>query len=384
LLAPAEPTIKAPFTERTFVALDGLRGVAAIMVALRHAPFLWAIPAAPTGWMRNSYLAVDLFFVLSGFVLEHAYGRRFREGMSLRSFMLARLQRLYPLYALAFILVLPFLIGQLAKRELGPAQAVLEFLCGALMLPTPNLAEPKADLYPLNFAAWSLFFELVANLLYAAFGSRLDTKSLIRLVSGFAVALAICATAGWLGFGVDVEMRGVLGGGPSWETFGAGGLRVGFSFFAGVLIYRFYQNARLPPASLGSAVAAFAVVTGILALGFPADLDLPLTLLSVIVIFPLGIMIGARFDPPKGILTSTMLILGLLSYGMYVLQAVTFYAVELCARLLAIQSALIGILALPVVAAIAYAATVVVDLPIRRRMKQARRDRRAFGAAPVQ
>jgi peptidoglycan/LPS O-acetylase OafA/YrhL len=373
LLAPPEQTIKAPLTEHTFVALDGLRGVAAIMVALRHAPFLWAIPATPTGWMRNSYLAVDLFFVLSGFVLEHAYGRRFREGMSLRSFMLARLQRLYPLYALAFILALPFLIGQLRGGALGPAQAAIEFLCGALLLPTPNFAYPKADLYPLNFAAWSLFFELLANLLFAAFGKRLGTKSLIWLVGGSALALAVCATAGWLGFGIEVDKRGVLGGGPSWETFGAGVLRVGFSFFAGVLIYRCYERMRLPPASLGSAVAAFAVVTGILALGFSADFDLPVTLLSVIVIFPLAIMTCARFDPPKGVLKNTMQTLGLLSYGLYVLQGVMFYAVEVSASHLGIQSVWIGLGAMPVVAAIAYAATVFIDLPARRWMKQALR-----------
>jgi peptidoglycan/LPS O-acetylase OafA/YrhL len=341
------------------------------MVALRHAPFLWAIPATPTGWMRNSYLAVDLFFVLSGFVLEHAYGRRFREGMSVRAFMLARLQRLYPLYVLAFILALPFLFGLLRDGALGPAQAVIDFLCGALMLPTPNIAYSQADLYPLNFAAWSLFFELLANLLFAAFGRRLGTKSLIWLVGGFAVALALCATAGWLGFGIEVDKRGVLGGGPSWETFGAGVLRVGFSFFAGVLIYRFYDSKRRPPASLGFAVAAFAVVTGILALGFSADIDLPATLLSVIIIFPLAIMICARFDPPKGVLKNTMLSLGLLSYGLYVLQGVMFYAVELCARHLQIQSVWIGLLSVPVVAAVAYAATVFIDLPARRRMKQA-------------
>jgi peptidoglycan/LPS O-acetylase OafA/YrhL len=371
LLAPPEQTIEAPLSERTFVALDGLRGVAAIMVALRHAPFLWAVPATPTGWMKNSYLAVDLFFVLSGFVLEHAYGRRFREGMSVGTFMLARLQRLYPLYALAFILALPFLLAQLVNGALGPAQAVIEFLCGALMLPTPNFAHPQADLYPLNFAAWSLFFELLANLLFAAFGRRLHTKSLIWLVGGFAVALVACATAGWLGFGIESEKRGVLGGGPSWETSGAGLLRVGFSFFAGVLIYRFYERTRLPPASLGSAAASFAVVTGVLALGLSVNSDLPASLFSVIVIFPLAIMICARFDPPKGVLTDTMRTLGLVSYGMYVLQGVTFYAVEACAWYFGIQSVTIGLFAMPVVAAIAYAATVFIDLPARRWMKQA-------------
>jgi peptidoglycan/LPS O-acetylase OafA/YrhL len=211
----------------------------------------------------------------------------------------------------------------------------------------------------------------LANLLFAAFGRRLHTKSLIWLVGGFALALAVCATAGWLGFGIEVDKRGVLGGGPSLETFGAGVLRVGFSFFAGVLIYRFYQRTRRPPASLGAAVAAFAVVTGILALGFSAASDLPATLLSVIIIIPLTIMICARFDPPKGVLADTMRTLGLLSYGMYVLQGVTFYAVEVCARHFEIDAVWIGLFAMLLVAAIAYAATVFVDLPARRWMKQA-------------
>jgi peptidoglycan/LPS O-acetylase OafA/YrhL len=321
--------------------------------------------------MRNSYLAVDLFFVLSGFVLEHAYRRRFRQGLKVRSFMLTRLQRLYPLYALAFILSLPFLLGQLADGELAPAQTILGFLCGSLMLPTPNLASPSADLYPFNFAAWSLFFELAANLLFAAFGTRLDTKSVIWLVSGFALGLVVCAAMGWLGFGIEVDKRGVLGGGPTWDTFGAGAIRVGFSFFAGVLIYRFCETARLPPARPGFAIGSFALVTGILALGFPTGLDLALSLLSVIVVFPLAIMVCARLDPPRGALTNMMQTLGLLSYGIYVLQRVTFHAVEICARHLETQSALVGLAAIPAVAAAAYAATVFVDLPVRLTMKQA-------------
>jgi peptidoglycan/LPS O-acetylase OafA/YrhL len=375
VLAPAEPTIKAALTERQFIALDGLRGVAAIMVALRHAPFLWGVPATPTGWLRNSYLAVDLFFVLSGFVLEHAYGRRFREGMSLPSFMLARLRRLYPLYALAFILALPYLASQLADGGLAPAQAVLEFLCGALMLPTPNFADRKADLYPLNFAAWSLLFELAANLLFVAFGRRPDIKSLVWLVGGFGFALALCATVGWLGFAIDVGKRGVFGGGPSWDTFAAGVLRVGFSFFAGVLIYRLHEKTRRPPASARAGLASFAIVIGILAAGFPENLDLPLSLLSVIV-FPIVVMICARFDPPKGWPANIMRLLGLLSYGIYVLQGVTFHAVEICARYFGIQSASIGLLAMPVVAAIAYVATIFVDLPVRRGMNHALKEMR--------
>ena len=79
-----------PHHARTFVTLDGLRGFAAIAIAIRHAPFLWK-SNYPTTILHESYLAVDFFFVLSGFVLAYAYSDRFSTGMSTRQFMIARL-----------------------------------------------------------------------------------------------------------------------------------------------------------------------------------------------------------------------------------------------------------------------------------------------------
>ena len=80
---------------QTFVALDGLRGIAAIAVAARHAPYLWAA-GAPTGFLRESYLAVDFFFILSGFVIAQAYERRLAGTLTWRGYMALRLERLYP------------------------------------------------------------------------------------------------------------------------------------------------------------------------------------------------------------------------------------------------------------------------------------------------
>jgi peptidoglycan/LPS O-acetylase OafA/YrhL len=85
-----------------FVLLDGLRGVAALAVVVTHA--LYFFPPTPM-----AYLAVDFFFMLSGFVLAHAYGERLRQGMTAGRFMAIRLIRLYPLYALGSALYLPFL-----------------------------------------------------------------------------------------------------------------------------------------------------------------------------------------------------------------------------------------------------------------------------------
>ncbi|MEO6395122.1 MAG: acyltransferase family protein [Devosia sp.] len=85
-----------------FLALDGLRGVAALIVVQRHGYFFLGGDMLPAG-----YLAVDFFFLLSGFVLAHAYDGRLRTTMSPLGFMRARLVRLYPLYLLGLVLCLP-------------------------------------------------------------------------------------------------------------------------------------------------------------------------------------------------------------------------------------------------------------------------------------
>jgi peptidoglycan/LPS O-acetylase OafA/YrhL len=107
--------------QRAFTTLDGLRGIAALAVLTRHAPEFFgafsiyvASPETgeltPVGPFFESYLAVDFFFALSGFVLSHAYGKRLQNEMSALSFMAVRLVRLYPLYLLALAISVSFLV----------------------------------------------------------------------------------------------------------------------------------------------------------------------------------------------------------------------------------------------------------------------------------
>ena len=78
--------------KRTFYGLDALRGIAAAVVVTRHAPALFGI-----GLFPNSSLGVDLFFVMSGFVIAHAYDQRIEKGLNWRQFLVIRAIRLYPL-----------------------------------------------------------------------------------------------------------------------------------------------------------------------------------------------------------------------------------------------------------------------------------------------
>ena len=74
-------------------------GVAAALVLMRHSGDLWG------GYPFRNYLAVDLFFLLSGFVLAHAFEARLRDRrLSVSEFMAQRLLRIYPMFAVALVL----------------------------------------------------------------------------------------------------------------------------------------------------------------------------------------------------------------------------------------------------------------------------------------
>jgi peptidoglycan/LPS O-acetylase OafA/YrhL len=336
------------------------------MVALRHAPFLWIIPGTPETFMKNSYLAVDLFFVLSGFVLEYAYGQRLCAGMSVRKFMSARFQRLYPLYGLAFLLAVPGLVFKIMTGAVTAHHAILEIVCGSLMLPTPNWGYPHADLYPLNFAAWSLFFELLANLVFA-----LISPYLVNKVLGGIIALTGCAIATLtpLGLLAAEPQTGSLGGGPNWEHFDAGIIRVGFSFFVGVAIYRLHSKTSV---RFGSQTAAMIFATTIVALasGFSGSFDAQFDLALVLFLFPLLIFICASVEIDSGKFFQLTKVLGLLSYGIYVLQIPTYSLITYAAKLVGLDRPPVGLLAVIVVIIIAHLATTRVDIPVRRWLKQ--------------
>jgi len=144
-----------------FGTLDGLRGVAAIVVVLFHAIFGAWVP-------RFGYLAVDLFFILSGFVLSHAYDKRFVAGMSVAEFLSLRVVRLYPLYLLGLVLGLCVVRINPSIMDAPAAGVLLNFVLNLFDLPGMEIPGTLyRELFPLNVPLWSLFFEFwVANLIF--------------------------------------------------------------------------------------------------------------------------------------------------------------------------------------------------------------------------
>lgn len=149
-----------------FPAINGMRGTAALAVAVFHAYPLFGMQVAPSG-----YLAVDLFFVLSGCVIACAYDAKLGAGMRPLDFMKIRLIRFMPFYlvGLTFGLILELaLIVTGSPYAIKPPNLVLAVIFALFFLPLPA-SIARRDIFPLNVPAWSLFYELVVNTLFAVF-----------------------------------------------------------------------------------------------------------------------------------------------------------------------------------------------------------------------
>jgi len=276
-----------------FDTLDGLRGIAAAAVALGHLHHTLHNRLH----LPNTGLAVDFFFILSGFVIAHAYTDRIRrEGFAL--FLMARIVRLYPMILFGMALGFSYL---LVVQGLSP-ELVRLGLSGALLTPTlaPNGIDPS--FLPLDPPAWSLFFEMIASILFGVGLWRGGLKSLVTAVVAAAVALAVA-----------VERYGTFDIGWSADSLPAGMARVCFGFGLGVLLYRLHRSGRVPrlPGSFGMHAALLACV--LLMAPVPAVLQI----LSDFVLFPFIVLSAAQREPRDPRLYAR---LGELSYPLYIVH----------------------------------------------------------------
>jgi peptidoglycan/LPS O-acetylase OafA/YrhL len=265
-------------SKKHFAELDGLRGIAAISVVIFH--FMEVII---TDYSRNfighGFLAVDFFFCLSGFVIAYAYDDRI-EKMGKTKFFKARLIRLHPLVIFGSVLgLLGYLFDPFAahSQSAGWLNITELFIASILMIPLPTMAERFFNLFSFNAPAWSLFWEYIANILYALFLHRLKPRYLALLM--IPSAAAICLVA---------YNDGSLLGGWSGPTFWAGLARLSWSFLAGMFIYRSGWIIRNRLGFLPLSLLLFGAFL------FPySKLNMLWEPLIVIVWFPLLIALGA-------------------------------------------------------------------------------------------
>ncbi len=264
-------------TKHHFDTLDGLRGVAAISVVIFH--FMEIIFPDPTqNFIGHGFMAVDFFFCLSGFVMAYAYDDRI-EKMGLSTFFKARIIRLHPLVVFGSILgLLAFLFDPFGGSSdvYSTGRILLIFICSMLMIPFPVMEDRFFNLFGLNAPSWSLFWEYIANIVYALILVKLSRRLLLILY-----IIAGC----WLAY--VASSAGSLLGGWAGSNFWDGAARISYSFLAGILIFRYKLIVRNKLGFLGMTLLL------ILAFLMPANWGWLAELVVVLAYFPLIIILGA-------------------------------------------------------------------------------------------
>ncbi len=294
-----------------YEVLDGLRGTAAIMVVLFHIMGMTVAWSDSGQLLHHGAMAVDFFFLLSGFVIAYAYDARWTT-MTTWQFIRLRLVRLHPLVILGAVLgLISFLVDPFAaNQKLVPISTVLtDFALACLLLPYPALPNRWTDTHSLNSPAWSLLQEYIGNLVYALVLRRLGTWLLGLVV---AVTAAVLLYMLWTKNSMDQ--------GSDWTSMGWGSARMAFSFTMGLWLYRVRE--RLPKIKLG---------WGVLSVGLVAIYAMPLVPKAVahgngmyeafaaMVLFPLIILCGAHSSIGK-VEMAVCKLAGRLSYPVYILH----------------------------------------------------------------
>ena len=308
--------------------LDGLRGVAALLVVCYH--LFEAFATSPVDQRFNhGYLAVDFFFLLSGFVIGYAYDERWGRGLRMRDFIKRRLIRLHPMVVLGALLGAAAFFVQGSVRWNGEpvstGMVLAALLCGLLLIPAwPGAGHEvrgNGEMYPLNGPGWSLFFEYLGNLLYMLLLRRLPTRWLTLLVALTGAALAAFAIGDLSGYG-HLGVGWTLAG----SNFPGGMLRLLFAFPAGLLLARRFRPVRIRGAfwlcSLSLAV--------LLAMPYVGSEQNHLfnglyDTLSTLLLFPLLLWLGASGHATDAATARICGFLGDISYPLYMVHYPSMY-----------------------------------------------------------
>lgn len=298
--------------------LDGLRGIAALTVVCFHLFEAFATSHLDQK-INHGYLAVDFFFILSGFVMGYAYDDR-AKTMTTKDFLKRRFIRLHPM------VVIGALIGAalfyLQGCEVWDVSKVsVTMLTGATLLnlfliPATPGSEIRGvgEMYPLNGPSWSLFFEYIGNILYILLIRKLSTPALSVLVllagAGLA-AYAMLGPEGDLCVGFSMTPTGMLGG----------SLRLLFAFPAGLLLSRVFKPAKVKGAFRTGALAII-IVSAMPRIGGTEHFWMNglYDTLCVVIVFPLLVYIGASGKITNKTTNRVCKFLGDISYPLYMVH----------------------------------------------------------------
>lgn len=356
-------------SKKHFKILDALRGVAAIMVVLFHVLEVYSGGDHVQQLINHGYLAVDFFFMLSGYVMAHAYDDRW-DTMTLKDFFKRRIIRLHPMIILGMTIgAICFYFGASAYfpkiEDTSVLQLLVVLLIGYTLLPIPPSMDIRGwnEMHPLNGPSWSLFLEYIANILHAIWLRKLSNAVLSIFVFIAAVALvhlAVTSPKGDIIGGWSVEI----------EQLRIGFTRLLFPYMAGMLLRRAVKivsvkNTFLWCSLLLIGVLSYPRIGGYNNLWANGLFDS----LSIIFIFPMIIYLGAIGDV-KGVVTDKICtFLGDISYPIYIIHfpfVYIFYAWVSNNNIPIEQGAIVGVGVLLVVLFLSYASLKLYDEPIRK------------------
>jgi peptidoglycan/LPS O-acetylase OafA/YrhL len=349
--------------------LDGLRGVASFLVVLMHICEAHSTSSLDM-LLNHGYLAVDFFFLLSGFVIGYAYDDRWSK-MTLGGFFRRRLIRLQPMVIMGSVIGAIFFYFQ--DSPLWPAihtvpvwKTLLIMVIGATLIPVPPSMDIRGwqEMHPLDGPAWSLFFEYIANILYALFVRRFSKTALSILVFAAAVLL--------VHYVVTSDSGDLIGG---WSITGPqlyiGFTRLLFPFFAGLLLSRTIKTTSISNAFLWCSIL-LAIFLAVPRIGgethrwwnglYEASV--------VIIVFPIIVYMGACGRLTSKFSTRVCTFFGDISYPLYITHYPLIYTYTAWLskhRGIPLMQALPYIL-LTVIGAVvlAYACLKLYDEPVRR------------------
>ncbi|MBP7509008.1 MAG: acyltransferase [Prolixibacteraceae bacterium] len=304
--------------------LDGLRGVAAVMVVMFHILETFTNGDHSKQIINHGYLAVDFFFVLSGFVIGYAYDDRWGK-MTIGGFFKRRLIRLHPM------IIIGMLVGAVTfyfqASSFFPAiestpfwKFLLVMIIGFTLIPVPTSLDIRgwSEMHPLNGPAWSLFFEYIANILYALFIRKFSKTvlSILVFISGCAlIHLAVTSPNGDVIGGWSLEP----------QQFRIGITRLLYPFFAGLLLSRICKPGKIKYAFLWSSLILIVMLAMPRIGGSQLWMNGIYDSMTIIFVFPLIVYMGASGNVKGNFSSKLSKFLGDISYPIYIIHYPLIY-----------------------------------------------------------
>lgn len=356
-------------SKKHFLILDALRGVAALVVILFHIFEIYSGGDHVKQYVNHGYLAVDFFFMLSGYVMAHAYDDRW-DRMTIKDFFKRRLIRLHPM--IIFGMTVGAVCYYFGESELFPRigetgiwKFLLILIIGYTLIPVPPSMDIRGwnEMHPLNGPAWSLFFEYIANLLHALILRRLSKAILFTLV--------LIAGAALVHYAVTSKTGDIIGG---WslepEQLRIGFTRLLFPYMAGMLLRRAIKVAGSRNTFLFSSLL-LVIFLSVPRIGGYENLwaNGLYDSLTVILIFPIIIYLGAIGEVKNKTTEKLCTFLGDISYPVYIIHypiAYVFYSWVVDNNVPMEKGFWVGLLAMLFAVVLAYAALKFYDEPVRK------------------